>query len=434
MMIMRLTRAVLPGRLSRSLCVLAIAVAGLTCGVLPAHGPGGAASALAAVPRRQDGPTSVETEAVNWAIGQIGSKSYDGLCLTLVTDAYQTGAGFNIESLTNYGTFNASTYPQEVWNDGFKSGVTGGSNTTPPYGALVFYNASGPGASDPSDYSHVTIMGSNGEMISSPDVVNESAVHYETMAQVAAAHPWNTYVGWWLPDGTAASRNSAGVVDKDGAFYTSAVGQPWTLIVSHGDKPTAVSVSGSAAAVIDKDGAFYTSAVGKPWILLVSAADKPTAIAVFGTAVGVIDKDGAFYTPAVGQPWTTLVSHSDKPTAISVSGSSVGVIDEDGAFYTTAVGQPWSLLVSHGDAPTAIAVSGSAAGVVDRDGAFYTPSVGQPWTLIVSHGDKPTAISVSGTAAAVIDKDGAFYTRAVGQPWTSLVSAADEPTRISVGD
>jgi hypothetical protein len=24
------------------------------------------------------------------------------------------------------------------------------------------------------------------------------------MAQVAAAHPWNTYVGWWLPDGTAA--------------------------------------------------------------------------------------------------------------------------------------------------------------------------------------------------------------------------------------
>jgi len=125
---------------------------------------------------RASAASSVETNAVNWAIGQIGSTGYGGLCLTLVTDAYQTGAGFNIESRTNYGSFNSSTYPQEVWGDGFNSGTTGGSNTTPPYGALVFYNASGPGASDPADYSHISIMGSGGEMVSTNDVVNESAV------------------------------------------------------------------------------------------------------------------------------------------------------------------------------------------------------------------------------------------------------------------
>ncbi len=147
------------------------------------------------------GPTAAETNTVNWAIGKIGSTSFGNLCLTLVQEAYLDGAGVNIEPLTNFGTFNGSTYPQEVWNDGFNTGTTGGSNTTPPFGALVFYNASGPGAGDPSDYSHVTIMGSGGEMISTNDVVNENAVHYETMAQVAAKHPYNTYVGWWLPDG-----------------------------------------------------------------------------------------------------------------------------------------------------------------------------------------------------------------------------------------
>ena len=173
--------------------------------------------------------TSVETSAVNWAVGQIGSTAYDGLCLTLVTDAYQTGAGFNIESLTNYGSFNSSTYPQEVWDAGFNAGTTGGASTTPPYGALVFYNASGPGASDPAEYSHVTIMGSNGEMISSPDVVNETKVHDETMAQVAAAHPYNTYVGWWLPDGT----NSA----------------PPPTITTFSASPTPVNSSGGGLAL-----------------------------------------------------------------------------------------------------------------------------------------------------------------------------------------
>jgi len=148
------------------------------------------------------GPTAIETNAVNWAIGQIGSSSFGQLCLTLVNDAYSEGAGLNIEPLTNYGSFNSSTYPQEVWAAGFNHGTTGGSNTAPPYGALVFYNASGAGASDPSDYSHITIMGINGEMISTNDVVNENVVHYETMAQVVAAHPYNTYVGWWLPDGS----------------------------------------------------------------------------------------------------------------------------------------------------------------------------------------------------------------------------------------
>jgi hypothetical protein len=146
---------------------------------------------------------SVATNAVTWATEQIGSTAYYGLCLTLVTDAYEdpSGGNFNIESLTNYGTFNSSTYPQEVWTDGFKAGKTGGSNTIPPYGALVFFNASGAGAGNPAVYSHVNIMGSNGEMISSPDVVDETEVHYETMAQLNAAHPYNTYVGWWLPAG-----------------------------------------------------------------------------------------------------------------------------------------------------------------------------------------------------------------------------------------
>jgi hypothetical protein len=142
------------------------------------------------------GPTAAETAAVNWAVAQIGSTSYYDLCLTFVQRAYQDGAGLNIQPLTRYGAFNSNTYPQQVWDDGFSSGTTGGSKTTPTYGALVFFN-------DPSDYeySHVEIMGSGGEMISSPDAFNESAVHYETLGQAAHSGAYATYVGWWLPDG-----------------------------------------------------------------------------------------------------------------------------------------------------------------------------------------------------------------------------------------
>jgi cell wall-associated NlpC family hydrolase len=142
------------------------------------------------------GPTAAETAAVNWAVARIGSTSYYNLCLTFVQDAYQDGAGLNIQPLTKYGAFNSNTYPQQVWDDGFNSGTTGGSNTTPPYGALVFFN-------DPSDYeySHVAIMGSGGEMISTPDAFDESAVHYETLGQAAHSGAYAAYVGWWLPDG-----------------------------------------------------------------------------------------------------------------------------------------------------------------------------------------------------------------------------------------
>ena len=147
------------------------------------------------------GPTATETNEVNWAISKINSTVYGELCLGFVTDAY-SAAGLNISALMNFSPINGNTYPQEVWDAGFKSGTTGGSGTTPPYGALVFYNASGAGASDPSNDSHVTIMGSGGEMISTNDVVGPNAVHYETMMQVSDAHPYNTYVGWWLPDGS----------------------------------------------------------------------------------------------------------------------------------------------------------------------------------------------------------------------------------------
>ena len=142
------------------------------------------------------GPTAAETAAVNWAVARIGNTSYYNLCLAFVQDAYQDGAGLNIQPLTKYGAFNSNTYPQQVWDDGFNSGTTGGSNTTPPYGALVFFN-------DPSDYeySHVAIMGSGGEMISTPDAFDESAVHYETLEQAAHSGAYAAYVGWWLPDG-----------------------------------------------------------------------------------------------------------------------------------------------------------------------------------------------------------------------------------------
>jgi hypothetical protein len=189
----------------------------------------------AAVTSSAQAATAAETAAVNWATGQIGSTAYYNLCLTFVQDAYQDGTGVNIQPLTNYGTFNSNTYPQQVWDGGFKSGTTGGSNTTPPYGALVFFN-------DPSnyEYSHVMISLGGGNNISSPDAYDESAVHYETLGEAAASGAYATYVGWWLPDGTSGGSSPVGngsfvQVSGSSAVYELAGGAPlyvssWTAV------------------------------------------------------------------------------------------------------------------------------------------------------------------------------------------------------------
>jgi cell wall-associated NlpC family hydrolase len=117
------------------------------------------------------------------------------LCLSFAFDAYGDGAGISLDNRTSGVSYNANTDPEDVWGH-FTTGTSG--TGVPPYGALVFFNATG--SHDPEDYSHVTVMASNGEMISTPDT-DAGGVHYETLAQHAASGAWNVYVGWWLPDG-----------------------------------------------------------------------------------------------------------------------------------------------------------------------------------------------------------------------------------------
>src|ERR1700683_5195175 len=143
--------------------------------------------------------TTAETDAVNWAVGQIGSTSGGSLCLSFVQTAYDH-AGINIQNDTSGVTWNRNTDPEDVWGH-TTTGTTG--TGAPPYGALVFFNAKS--GYDPEDYSHVTIMGANGEMISTNDAYNENDVHYETLAQEQGSGAYATYVGWWLPDGTTSA-------------------------------------------------------------------------------------------------------------------------------------------------------------------------------------------------------------------------------------
>src|ERR1700683_2765612 len=172
--------------LSRVL-VLAAMLAGLSAGELVAAAPSSA-------------QTPAETDAVNWAVGQIGSISWGDQCLSFVQTAYDHG-GINIQNDTSGGTWNSNTDPEDVWGH-TTTGTTGTGQ--PPYGALVFFNAKS--GYDPEDYSHVTIMGANGEMISTNDAYNENDVHYETLAQEQGSGAYATYVGWWLPDGTPSAR------------------------------------------------------------------------------------------------------------------------------------------------------------------------------------------------------------------------------------
>ncbi len=78
------------------------------------------------------------------------------------------------------GGWNANTDPQDVWSGTLSAGTTGGSSTTPPYVALVFFDAKA--GYNPEDFSHVEIMGPDGEMIGTPGIPGK-AVFEETLAQ-----------------------------------------------------------------------------------------------------------------------------------------------------------------------------------------------------------------------------------------------------------
>ena len=157
--------------------------------------------------------TGAANSAVQWAEVQYKtqSTSFGGAfwalqCLAFVYDAYQYGAGMNLRNYATGVTYNGYTYPEMVWNNANfnppKHATTDISSV--PYGALVFFNASGSHASDPGDYSHVAIMGSGGYMYMTPDTLGQPIIKQSLAARVKMSY-WNTFVGWWLPTGSPSS-------------------------------------------------------------------------------------------------------------------------------------------------------------------------------------------------------------------------------------
>ncbi len=145
--------------------------------------------------------SSHERSAVGWAASLLGLSKYDGLCLTFAVYAWEYGADFPIRSHITV-SMGDNTYPSEVWGH-FKGGVVGHS-TTPPAGALIFWDSTGGGNPKKAiEESHVAISTGEGNLISSGTYDN-SKIHRSTIAHFAL-NSWNIYKGWWLPDGTNSS-------------------------------------------------------------------------------------------------------------------------------------------------------------------------------------------------------------------------------------
>ncbi len=153
--------------------------------------------------------TAVEEAAVTWAESMIGSPqgvAPDGMywegCLLFVTDAYAKHANFPPIRAEMPSSVNSNTFPVDLWPEGETkgdfSGGTQGTDTSPPFGALVFWYST-LGTAD----SHVALSIGNDTLVSTdvvqPDVLGSAGIHYETMAQFQA-NSFNRYEGWWLPD------------------------------------------------------------------------------------------------------------------------------------------------------------------------------------------------------------------------------------------
>lgn len=128
--------------------------------------------------------------AIDWARRQLGSTSWNGLCLSFVRNAWAS-QGVDLRSKVSV-TWGSDTYPADVWGH-FRSGTTG--TGTPPAGALVFYLST-----RGRTYSHVTIAtDGGGNTISTNDTVDRTKVHTESISQHDGSGAYSRYVGWWLP-------------------------------------------------------------------------------------------------------------------------------------------------------------------------------------------------------------------------------------------
>jgi hypothetical protein len=146
--------------------------------------------------------TTQEQAAVAWATARATSHDthWYGACLAFVFDAYSPGINLWVGYVNPAVHINGNTVPLDIWPNIITG--TKGNDTNPPYGALVFWDAH-------SSYpSHVALSLGNGNLISTPDAVDETGVHYENMGQ----HPSAPYLGWWLPDSNALARSLAGSI------------------------------------------------------------------------------------------------------------------------------------------------------------------------------------------------------------------------------
>ena len=171
----------------------------------------------AGVVQFQNSSSTSAASAVQWAEAQYNAKStsFGGAswalqCLRFVYDAYQYGANMDLRYDATGVTYDSNTDPEMVWN---KADFNPPKNATTdissvPFGALVFFNASGPGASDPGNYSHVAIMGSNGNMYMTPDTPGQPIVE-QSLSQRVTMHYYNTFVGWWLPTSSPSSNHGS---------------------------------------------------------------------------------------------------------------------------------------------------------------------------------------------------------------------------------
>jgi cell wall-associated NlpC family hydrolase len=349
---------------------------------------------VASAPSAASATTTAETQAVNWATAQIGSTSWDGLCLSFVYDAYQNGAGINLRNDTSGVTYNSNTDPQDVWGH-TATGTTGTGE--PPYGALVFFDAKS--GYDPEDYSHVAIMGANGEMISTNDAFNESTIHYETLQQEQGSGSYSTYVGWWLPDGSGSGGDGSFVqVAGSAAIYEIAGGAP--LYVSNwsavgGSQPYSVISQQQFDSLnpVPANGALLRDqASGNIWIVAGGAPLYVSSCAAIDTCSGALNID-----PAAVATLNHLNAVPSNGTLLRDKAS--------GAVYTVAGGAP--LYVS------SCSAIDTCANAVDVD------------AYAISHLDHLNAVPSNGTL--VRDKtSGAIYILAGGAPlYVSSCAAID---------
>jgi cell wall-associated NlpC family hydrolase len=132
--------------------------------------------------------------ALSWAMARLGSHEYPGKCYAFCEDAYELGGAITLDGQGSTAKEAAQAYLARM------AAASLSQDATPPRGAYVFYDCSGPLNGLEKNWGHMGLSLGNGQVVHAWNGVRVDPLY--AIEQLVPPPGWThpVYTGWAAPE------------------------------------------------------------------------------------------------------------------------------------------------------------------------------------------------------------------------------------------